>query len=121
MSIVSSKIKSLKKRRFDEIKKRKTFFPTLVIALLLWFTAVFVVLFVDPQSLGALQFFFGLLFFALTLSLSLIFGHTRRGVMAAIGISLFLFLRYIGLGNILNFLLIAGVFIAFEFYLSNRG
>jgi hypothetical protein len=120
MSIVSSKIKSLKKRRFDEIKKKKTFLPTLIIALLLWVAFVLIILFVRPEGSGALQIFFGVFFGALAISLSLLLVNTRRGVAIATGTTFFLFLRYIGVGNILNFLLIIGAIAAFEFYLSNR-
>jgi hypothetical protein len=47
-----------------------------------------------------------------------LFINTKRGLVTTCGITLFLILRYFGLGNILNFILIMGVAISLEMYWS---
>jgi hypothetical protein len=120
MSIVSSDLKELRKRRAQEIKKRKNFLPSFVIAMFLWLAVALIVLFVDPNNKWALESFMITFFFANLLTLSLVFGNTRRGLLAALSVVLFTFLRYLGVGNLLNLLLIIGAALAFEFYLSKR-
>ena len=120
MSIVSSDLKELRKRRAQEIKKRKNFLPSFVIAMFLWLAVALIVLFVDPNNKWALESFMITFFFANLLTLSLVFGNTRRGLLAALSAVLFTFLRYLGVGNLLNLLLIIGAALAFEFYLSKR-
>jgi len=120
MSIVSLKLKELRKTREREIKKRKNFFPALIFTIVLWSIFMLILLFADPDKKGALELFMTVLFFANFFTFSLLFGNSRRGFVAATGITLYIFLRYLGVGNLLNFILILGAVIAFEFYLSKR-
>ena len=73
MSIVSSDLKELRKRRAQEIKKRKNFLPSFVIAMFLWLAVALIVLFVDPNNKWALESFMITFFFANLLTLSLVF------------------------------------------------
>lgn len=102
--------------RKKEVRLRKNFFPTLIITLLLWTAISGLVYFVEPDTLGAIPTFFILLFLALLLTFSTLFANSRRGIIATIGLTLFLILRYLGVGNILNFLLILGLGIVIEIY-----
>jgi len=115
MFIVSSKINHLRKRRFDEIKKRKSFLPSVVITVFLWLTLIFTILLVDPGQKGSLELFFGTLLFAGIFTFSLLLGNTRRGFLVSIALVFFLFLRYLGVGSFLNLALIIGVVILFEY------
>jgi hypothetical protein len=74
------------------------------------------VYFFDPFTFGAIPAFFDLLFTALLFTLSTILLNTRRGLTIAVLVTLFLLLRYLGVGNIINLLLLAGIGIASEFY-----
>ena len=120
MSIVSSKLKEVRKQREKELKKRKNFFPLLVFTIVLWFIFSLVIILTDPDKKGALELFMAVLFSASFFTFALILGKTRRGLLMAIGITIFFFLRYLGVGNLLNLALLMGILFAFEFYLSKR-
>ena len=94
--------------------------PTLLVAASFWAVIAGVVYFVEPEIFGAIPLFFALVFFALLFTSSLIFGNKRRGVITSISLTLFLLLRYFGVGNILNFLLIVGLATTVEIYLAKR-
>lgn len=107
-------------RRQKEVKLRKNFLSTFIITFLLWLGVAGIVYFIDPYKNGATILFFLVLFFALFFTFSIIFINSRRGFVTSTGITLFITLRYFGLGNILNFFLIAGICIATEIYFSKR-
>ena len=109
-----------KGKRLKEVKLRKNFFPALVIIIFLWGIISGLVYFVDPETFGAILLFFILSFFAMLLTLSLVFANSRRGFIASVGLIIFLVLRYLGIGNILNFLLITGISITIELYFSRK-
>lgn len=106
--------------RSQKARLRKNFLPTLLVTILLWGLIGGIVYFVEPESFGAVPFFFVFIFFALLFTFSLVFGNKRRGLIATISLTLFLILRYFGIGNALNFLLITGLAITVEFYLSRN-
>lgn len=108
------------KNRKAQILKRKNFFPTLLITILLWGITGGVIYFIDPGNFGVVPLFFALIFLTLLFTFSLIFGSTRRGLVATIASVLFLFLAYLGVGNILNFVLILAIAISVELYFSLR-
>jgi hypothetical protein len=110
----------MKERRKNQILKRKNFLPALVFTLLLWLSVAGIIYFIDPHTFGILPLFFVLVFIALLFSFSIILSHTRRGFLTAFGLTLFLILRYFGVGNILNLLLISGIIIAIELYFFKR-
>jgi hypothetical protein len=107
-------------RRKKQVKMRKNFFLTLIIIVFLWLTVAFVIYFIDPSSPGAIPLFFTLFFLVSLFTLSTLFANTRRGVLTTLGLTFFLLLRYLGVGNILNFLLIIGLLITTDLYLSNK-
>lgn len=109
-----------KESRKKEIKLRKNFLPTFLITLTLWGTIAGIIYFVEPDTLGIVPLFFVLTFLAFLFTFSLAFAHSRRGVLAAIALSAFLLLRYLGVGNVLNFILIAGLAITIELYFSKK-
>jgi hypothetical protein len=105
-----------KTARQKRIKLRKNFFPTLAVTLLLWAALAGLVYFVEPDAPLALIAFFILVFLALLFTFSTVFANSRRGLIATLALVVFLLLRYLGVGNILNFLLIAGVAVTIELY-----
>jgi len=111
----STKTKALREKR----RKRKNFFPTLVVIFITWGLIAFIVYFIEPEAFGAVALFFLTVFFAFLLTFSTLFANTRRGVISAVGLALFLILRFFGVGNILNLLLIAGIAISIDYYLTH--
>ncbi len=103
--------------RKEQIRKRKNFLPTLIITIFLWLLLSGVIYFVEPDSFGAMPLFFLITFLALLFTFATVFANTRRGAITAAGLTIFLFLRYLGVGNIINLLLIAGLGITIELYL----
>ena len=106
--------------RQKQIKLRKNFFPTLIITVFLWLLVGLVVYFVDPEGSGTIILFFFLTFLATFFTFSTLFANSRRGLITSSGLTIFLILRYLGVGNILNFLLLTGLGIATEFYFARK-
>ena len=106
--------------RKKEVKLRKNFLPTFLITLFLWLACISIIYFTDPSQQGALPLFFMVAFFSLFFTFSIIFINSRRGLISSAGITIFAVLRYFGLGNILNFLLLMGVCLSAEIYLSRN-
>jgi len=104
-----------KEARKKQILKRKNFFPTLVITIIFWVLTATLVYFIDPDTFFAVPGFFILVFLALLFTFSTIFSNSRRGLLTALALISFLFLRYFGIGNVLNFLLICGLFLSIEY------
>lgn len=104
----------------QERAKRRNFFPTLIFAILLWVVLGGIVYFISPYSFFAIPGFFIILFLALLFLFSIIFSSRREGLVVSISLTIFLLLRYFGVGHILNFLLIAGIAVAFEIYLLKK-
>jgi len=117
LSFIWFRINCMRKEiRKERILRRKNFFPTLIIIILLWDLIAGFVYFIEPYTFGAVPLFFTLLFFAFLFTFSTIFANSRRGFITSLGLILFLFLRYLGIGNIINFLLILGLAISIEAY-----
>lgn len=110
----STKTKALKEKR----KKRKNFFPTLIAIFITWGLIAFIIYFIEPENFGAVPLFFLTAFFAFLFTFSTILANTRRGIVFAIGLTFLLILRFFGVGNILNFLLIFGVAVSVEYYFT---
>lgn len=127
-SIVSSKAKSNIQRRLEALqkvreenkKRNKNFFPSLIITLALWGFLAMIIFFVDPTQGGALEMFFGLLFLALLFTFSLLLVNTRRGFIVSLSATVFAILLYLGVGSLLNLLLIIGASVMFEIYFTKR-
>ena len=119
-TIISSMVRSMIRHSSTKsrILKRKNFLPSLVLTVFLWLAAAGLVYFVDPFIFGVVPLFFLLIFFSLLFTFSLLFAGTRRGLIATISIVLFLFLSYLGIGNILNLLLIVAIAVSIELYFT---
>ena len=99
---------------------RKSFLPTLILAIVLWGLMAYIVYFVNPFSFLALPIFFVTLFTTLLLTFSILFTGARRGLLTSIVVTSFLSLRYFGVGNIVNLVLIIGLALAIEYYFTKK-
>ncbi len=104
-----------KEARQKEVKLRKNFFPTLLITIFLWVLLAGLIYFVDPNSFGAIIAFFVLVFLTLVFTFSILLANSILGTVFSLGLTFFVILRYFGIGNILNFILILGVLVVFSF------
>ena len=98
------------------MKQRKSFLPSLIIAVLLWIGLGLIVYFVNPYSFGAMPMLLITIFLATLFTFALIFANTRRGVLVSLIVTIFLILRYFGIGNVLNFILLSGLGITIELF-----
>ena len=94
--------------------------PTFILTSALWGVIAGIINFVEPETVGIIPLFFVLIFLALLFTSSLVLGNRRRGLIITFGLTLFLLLRYFGIGNILNFLLMAALIITAEVYLAKK-
>lgn len=100
--------------------QRKSYLPSLILALVLWGLLFSLVFYVEPTMVKDILFknlylpFFLILLPASFVILSLIFGSSKRGFLITMGLVIFLMLRIFELGNILNFSLIAGIVMALD-------
>lgn len=105
-------------------QRRKNYWPTLVLIVILWSLLGLMIAFVEPVLVkdilipGAYLPFFLLFFPASFFTFAVVWGNTRRGLLTAAGLTLFFLLRIFGLGNPLNLLLILGILIAVDRYFN---
>lgn len=105
-------------------KRRKNYLPSLVLILVLWGLLGGLIFWVEPELVkdiimpGLYLPFFVLFLPASFFTLALVLNHTRRGLIMAVGLSLYLSLRIYEMANILNILLIFGIAIAVDRYLD---
>ena len=105
-------------------KRRKNYLPTLILIAVLWSLLALLVYFVEPELIkdilvpGLYLPFFLLFFPASLFTLSIIWGNGRRGLLSAVGLSVFLILRIYQLGNSLNLLLIFAILVAVDHYFN---
>jgi len=106
----------MKRDRKRKIIYRKNFLPTLIVTVLSWLGSFTIIYFIEPNTFGVIILFFIILFFSLLFTFATIFANTRRGIIISLSLIFFLFLKYLGIGNILNAILILGVAITTEVY-----
>lgn len=107
--------KTSNKKLFNERKKqRKNYLPALIISIVLWLSIFYTLYHIDPNSFAVILFFLIQLFLALLFTFSLLLASIRRGLLIAGGSVFFLLLKYIGVGNVLNFILIFSIIIVIE-------
>lgn len=109
----------MKKKR-KSLRRRKNYYPTLILIVFFWGLATALVYFVDPLTTGAIQLFFVIIFLATLLTLSILVANSTRGLIGSCVITIFLILRYFGVGNIINILLLAGIAIAADLYFTRH-
>ena len=99
-------------------RKRKNFLATLLLAVLFWGVWGWLVYFKAPTENFLLLAFYVSLFLAVFFTSALIFANSRRGLLLASLIILSLLFRYYQIGNLLNIILLASIFVIFEIYLA---
>ncbi len=104
-----------KELRKKIILKRKNFLPTLIIIFILATLLFALVYFTQPSGILVILFFI-LLFALLLFTFSLIFGNSRQGFITSTVLVIFMVLKVLGVGNILNFILLFGLGIIAEIY-----
>ncbi len=110
----------IREKAVERKKRKKNFFPTLILTIFLWTATGAIIYFFNPHSAGTVPLFFAIIFFAFLFTFSVLFANTRRGLITALGLTLFLLLKMYGIGNLLNFLLIIGVGISTDLILSKK-
>lgn len=94
----------------------------LFLSLFFWISLLFLIIFIDPNSVKDIGFnniylpFFLILFLAIFTTSKLIFRHLFRSLLYSVLLVIFAFLRLKGVGNYLNFILILGIILAYEGY-----
>lgn len=94
--------------------------PALIATLFLWLLLGSIVYFLNPHLFLVLPIFFFIVFLSSLFTFSLIFVNKRRGLLISIFLTVFLILKYFGIGNVLNFFLILGILVAIEVYFCYR-
>jgi len=102
----------LRRKNVAEKKVRLSFILTVVF----WISLLYIFFFVNPENNLAIPIFIVNFFFAMLFTLSIILLNTRRGLIISIAVTFFLILRLVGVGNLLNLILIVGILTALEFY-----
>ena len=103
-------------------RERKNFLPSILLMVVLWGIVFFIILLVDPAIVRDVLWndsylpFFVPFFGALFLTLGFLFGAARVGLLGAFGLTFFLYLRIVGLGNVVNALLLVTLLISLEVY-----
>lgn len=98
-----------KEIRKQMVLRRKNFLPSLIITFILLLALISTIFFLDPAKSLNIFLFITNLFVFLIFLFSLILGSSKLGLIISFCITLFIILRYFGIGNILNAVLIAGL------------
>ena len=101
-------------------RKRKNFSPTFILTIFFWLIWLAVLLFFTPESLLVIAGFFLALFLALFFTFSLLLANSRRGFLIALGLILFLILRWQKMGHVLNSILLITTILVLETYFTKR-
>lgn len=107
-------------------RDKKRLLPLILLILIFWGSLLAIVFLVDPFILRDFPFtnsylaFFLIFFFAWFFLLTLLMNNTRRGFYYSLGLSVFLALRLIRLGNIVNGVLLLSLLVVIDFYFTNR-
>jgi len=75
-----------------------------------------IIYFTDPGTNIFVVLFFIVLFLAILFTFSLIFQNSRRGLLASVVVTIFILLRFWGIGNVLNLILLVGLAVSLEIY-----
>lgn len=102
------------------VLRRKNFLPAVVTILLLLASLVSIVYFTDPNSSIFVFLFFLNLFILLFILISLLLTNSKTGFIISMCITIFTILRYFGIGNILNAILLAGLGIIAVIYTRHK-
>jgi hypothetical protein len=107
-------------------RRRKNFLLTLFLLLFFWAAVVFIVYFINPESVKDVLVpnsyfpFFVSLFFALFFTMAIMFANSRRALLISLAAIALLNLKLHALANILNFLLIVGCVVTLEYYFTRH-
>jgi len=106
------------------MRRRKNFFPTLLLAIIFWIGWFYIVFSISPEDITYYIphtiYFFLALFLALFLTLSLVLANTRRGFLATLGVIGFLILRLLDSAHYLNLILLGATLLSLEFYCGSK-
>ncbi len=102
----------------EKLLKRKNFFAAAVIAFMLWIVWIFIFFFVPPERFSLPLIFIFVTFLTILFTGSLLFASTRRGLLLSLGVVIFMLLRYFEIGNYLNLILLSGILLSIEYYLT---
>lgn len=101
-------------------KQRRNFLPTFLFSLLLWALVFYFLVSFPPLNFWYILVFYVVFFLSTLITISLLLGHTRRGLLFSLGIVSFLVLNQIKQAHLLNYLLFGGLFLSIELYLSKK-
>ncbi|MDO8503706.1 MAG: hypothetical protein Q7S60_03370 [bacterium] len=104
----------------DKFRRRRNFLPTLLVTVILWGILTIIFFFIPPEAFLAPFLFLAVVFLTILFTGSLIFANTRRGLLLALGILVFMLLNYYNIGNYLNIALLVGILVTLDYYLSHR-
>jgi hypothetical protein len=106
-------------RKKQNVKQKRPLL-SLAVTTILWLSIASILYFTDPSGFGTVVLFLVLVCLALLFTFSIISENTRRGLIISTALTGFLVLRYFGIGNILNLILVCGIAIAVDYYLSDN-
>jgi hypothetical protein len=113
-TITINEIPSMRKLYQRRSVNRKNFLPSLVVTFILWGAVVLTIFLLDPGEFLVLPFFIFLVFLALTFTFSIMFVNTKRGILGALVLTLFLIFRVLGIENLISYALVVILAVIFD-------
>ena len=101
------------------VTHRRNFLPSFILNLILWGGVAYLIFYLQPNRTNIVLFFTSLTL-ALTLTLALILGNTRRAFFLTLFIDGFLLLQLVKLFTWLNLVLLLVILLTLELYSSHR-
>ncbi len=110
----------MSKKLKSKIKRRKNFFPPLLLGIIFWGAWGWLVYAYPPDNNLLIFLFYFLLFLAAFFTLALVFANTKMGLLTAIWFIFILVFRYFKIGNVLNLSLLTIIFFLLLVHFSRK-
>ncbi|MDP3998608.1 MAG: hypothetical protein Q8P89_03265 [bacterium] len=100
--------------------RRKKFIPKILLVFLFWGTLFYLVFQLPPDKFYHLAIFFPLFFLAFGLTLSLILNSKKYAFLLSLTLTIFLFLRFLKMANLLNIILLLALTLTLGLFLHPK-
>ena len=109
-----------KKANIENAAKRKNYIMLFLLAITSWMSLFYIIIEINPSKTGASFMFFFVVYFCLYFTLYLFLFNKRRASVYSTATVIYIFFRFIGLGNVLYAISILFLAILYDRITSRR-
>ena len=101
-------------KRLEIAARRKSYFLLMLLIIISWSWLIYIIIQLDPMKPFSILIFFTTGFLCIYFTWYLIFFNKKKSFLIATAITFFVYLRFIGLGNMKSALIIIAVTFAYD-------